>query len=642
MPIVLRLNKGSVLSYQELDNNFVDLDSRVQSLESSTGSSSDSGIPYTEDTANALQWVEGTYDFGNNIIKYANAIQLEADLANYSAATYHGMTMHVHETGALYYAHAGVWRKLLTDTAYNNVEGAGYVDPLADVAYGGSLDNLTDVKTSGSSGGIDHTPSDGQALVWDSSMNHWMPSDVSSTLSNLSDVDTTGVSSGQILKYDGAQWIPATDSTADSGSGITLEDLSVSVLPAGNAALSYDNTTGVFSFTPPDIGTLSYTTDSGNNLLYADGTYDFGSNIIKYANAVDQEADLANYDPGDYHGMVMHVHSTGGLYYAHAGAWRKLLTDISYNDAEGAGYVNPLSDVAYDGDYNSLSNTPAIPSTLTDIGISDGSNGQILSTDGAGNFSFVDDAGGASGLDDLTDVSVSGATSGQVLKYNGSTWEPATDLTAESGSGIALTDLSVSVQTAGTANLTYDNSTGVFSYTPPDLSSYALSTSVPTELTDLGITDGANGQVLTTDGSGTFTFTTVSGSGISNIVEDTTPQLGGELDTNGNTVGYEFSLGSTASSINYTFTDPGSNWFPAAETDPTLYLRRGETYNFTNVPGAHPLEIRVSNGGSAYNTGVVNNGGSGTVTFTVPMSAPSTLYYQCTVHSGMGNTINIV
>jgi hypothetical protein len=107
-------------------------------------------------------------------------------------------------------------------------------------------------------------------------------------------------------------------------------------------------------------------------------------------------------------------------------------------------------------------------------------------------------------------------------------------------------------------------------------------------------------------------------------------------------VGYEFSLGSTSSTSNYTFTDPGSNWFPTAETDPILYLRRGETYNFTNVPGFHPFEIRVSNGGSAYNTGVVNNGGSGTVTFTVPMSAPSTLYYQCTNHSAMGNTINVV
>lgn len=36
-----------------------------------------------------------------------------------------------------------------------------------------------------------------------------------------------------------------------------------------------------------------------------------------------------------------------------------------------------------------LNNTTAIPSALTDLGISDGSNGMVLSTDGAGNFSFV-------------------------------------------------------------------------------------------------------------------------------------------------------------------------------------------------------------------------------------------------------------
>ena len=33
---------------------------------------------------------------------------------------------------------------------------------------------------------------------------------------------------------------------------------------------------------------------------------------------------------------------------------------------------------------------------------------------------------------------------------------------------------------------------------------------VPTDLTDLGITDGTDGQVLTTDGSGAFTFTTIT------------------------------------------------------------------------------------------------------------------------------------
>ena len=35
-------------------------------------------------------------------------------------------------------------------------------------------------------------------------------------------------------------------------------------------------------------------------------------------------------------------------------------------------------------------------------------------------------------------------------------------------------------------------------------------------------------------------------------------------------------------------------------------------------------------------------GSTGTQTFTVPMNAPSALYYQCTLHGSMGNTINIV
>lgn len=49
---------------------------------------------------------------------------------------------------------------------------------------------------------------------------------------------------------------------------------------------------------------------------------------------------------------------------------------------------------------------------------------------------------------------------------------------------------------------------------------------------------GSNGQVLTTDGNGVTSWTTVSGgsSGISNVVEDTTPQLGGNLDLNSNDI----------------------------------------------------------------------------------------------------------
>ena len=174
-------------------------------------------------------------------------------------------------------------------------------------------------------------------------------------------------------------------------------------------------------------------------------------------------------------------------------------------DADTLNGQNP----SYYLDYTNFSNTPTIPSDvsdltdttsiiptdLTDLSISDGSAGQFLKTDGSGNFSFATVSGGSG--------------------------------------GIALTDLSVGAEgtASGDGSIAYNNSTGVFTYTPPDLSSYITSvafsdltgtpttlagygiTDSPTDLTDLGISDGTSGQVLTTDGSGNFTFTSVSGAG---------------------------------------------------------------------------------------------------------------------------------
>jgi len=90
----------------------------------------------------------------------------------------------------------------------------------------------------------------------------------------------------------------------------------------------------------------------------------------------------------------------------------------------------------------------------------------------------------------------------------------------------------------------------------------------------------------------------------------------------------------------YTFVGIG---FTQTTNDPVLYLARGRVYEFVNNSGgSHPFQIRVSNGGSAYSDGVTNNGGaSGVIRFEVPFNAPNTLYYQCTVHSGMGNTISV-
>merc|ERR1711939_780778 len=45
--------------------------------------------------------------------------------------------------------------------------------------------------------------------------------------------------------------------------------------------------------------------------------------------------------------------------------------------------------------------------------------------------------------------------------------------------------------------------------------------------------------------------------------------------------------------------------------------------------------------GTAYNTGVTNNAGSGTVIVEVQHDAPDVLYYQCTSHAAMNGILYI-
>lgn len=81
------------------------------------------------------------------------------------------------------------------------------------------------------------------------------------------------------------------------------------------------------------------------------------------------------------------------------------------------------------------------------------------------------------------------------------------------------------------------------------------------------------------------------------------------------------------------------------ESNPTLTLERGQTYEFDiNAPG-HPFWIKIdptTGTGDVFNDGVTGNGEtSGTLTFAVPESAPDTLYYICQFHGAMVGTIEI-
>jgi len=90
---------------------------------------------------------------------------------------------------------------------------------------------------------------------------------------------------------------------------------------------------------------------------------------------------------------------------------------------------------------------------LTDVG-SDGTSGQALTTDGAGNFTFTTIGGGGGGSYSDSDVSahlnVSGASTNEILSWNGSDFAWVADATGGGGSStfaglteIALADLDV-------------------------------------------------------------------------------------------------------------------------------------------------------------------------------------------------------
>ena len=151
---------------------------------------------------------------------------------------------------------------------------------------------------------------------------------------------------------------------------------------------------------------------------------------------------------------------------------------------------------------------------------------------------------GAIALNDITDVNVTGViTDGHVLKWDGSTsrWIAAPDLSGGGGGGgggISLTDLSAASNSAsGGGSFSYNNVSGQFSYTPPDLSSFSTFSgdwsdltnkpSIPSGINDLGDVDTttaapAVGEILKWDGSNWVPGTDATGGASTGLSSRTT------------------------------------------------------------------------------------------------------------------------
>jgi len=101
-------------------------------------------------------------------------------------------------------------------------------------------------------------------------------------------------------------------------------------------------------------------------------------------------------------------------------------------------------------------------------------------------------------------------------------------------------------------------------------------------------------------------------------------------------------------SVKVVSTASGNKYYIDNVQQDTLTFIKSGTYTFSQSDSSndgHPLRIATSLDGTEYTTGVTTFGTPGQdgayTRIVVGSSAPSTLYYKCNIHSGMGGQINV-
>ncbi|MDA9047681.1 hypothetical protein N9O93_01030 [bacterium] len=391
------------------------------------------------------------------------------------------------------------------------------------------------------------------------------------TIAGLTDTAISGPTSGQVLKWNGSAWANATDANTDTDT----QDLSISgnviSLTSGGTV---DLTTALASVTSDYgdsnvstyLGAQGYATQATIVAAITDSAPATLDTLNELASAL---GDDANFSTTITNSIATKADSSSLSTVATSGLFNDLTSrpaislsgsDLTYDgttlDLTGLGATGPQGATGPTGaagtngtngtngvDGQTISSGAVSSGTLT-LTMNDASTVTV-----SGSVTGATGPAGSNGTNGngITSVALSGDN--LVLTYSntsvqdmgsirgdagpqGATGPAGTNGTngtngtdgndgADGTDGIALTDLSISTASAsGSGSLTYAGGTGVFTFTPPDLSSYITSETDSQTLSlagnTLSITGGNNVDLSSVGGASTLdALTDVSTSGVS-------------------------------------------------------------------------------------------------------------------------------
>jgi hypothetical protein len=420
------------------------------------------------------------------------------------------------------------------------------------------------------------------------------------TTSSLTDVSSTAPTTGQVLKWSGTEWVPGADSAGGALGAdaittgmiaenvVTTREIAANTVAVGDLAtnISVDFLSDVDSTTTPPTHGQSLVWNSAAN-EWRPGTVISGSAILNPL--IDTHLNQA----GPTDGYVL--------------SWTS--GDYSWVAPAAGGAPQAFAGIAVTGQTQVIADGNA--DTLT----FEAGAGMTITTDSATDKITFASAAGVAGADTQIQYNNSGAFGAEAgFTYNAST---------NTLSVPNLVATNITATGAGTQTITAGTNIEL------DATNRVLVTDTPFRLASFN-TAGRDAIAGPTNGDMIYNTTTTQ-------IESYENSAWGVIGLKSPT----FAVSAPDSSA-YQFNGAGTT----ADNNPTLYLRKGETYIFDMNASGHPFYIQTSSGaynsGNVYTDTITNSGAqSGIISWTIQMDAPATLYYVCQYHAAMAGTINI-